>query len=253
MRLGVKFATACILAVLSSAASGATLAADLVVLTNQGAAPTVRALSAAFSRQSGNNVTVLQVEGAELERRLTDGTADVMTANPQVMGDLVMNGRVVAATAAPFMSAGLGLSVRAGAPKPNISTVESYRAALLAAKSVGYSRGCSGTNVGEGIAQLGIAEQLAGKTTRTENGPVTDYLARGEIEVGIQQTNIMVGVAGSDYVGPLPGNMNKPCVFNAAVITASRQQDAARALMRYMVSPAAAPVLRATYTEPPAP
>jgi molybdate transport system substrate-binding protein len=248
-----KFAAVCVLAVLGWTMPGTAQAADLLVLTNQGAAPTVRALATAFSRASGHNVTVVQEEGAALERRLTDGTADVMTGNPQVVGDLVTNGRVVAATAAPFMRAGLGLSVRAGAPKPNISTVESYRAALLGARSIGYSRGCSGTNVGEGITQLGIADQLAAKTTRTENGPVTDYLARGEVEVGIQQTNIMVGVAGSDYVGPLPGAMNKPCTFHAAVITASKQQDAARAFMRYMLSAEAAPVLRATHVEPATP
>jgi molybdate transport system substrate-binding protein len=248
--MGAKFIAACVLAVLGLA-PGAADAADLVVLTNQGAAPNVRALATAFARQSGHNVTVQQVEAADLERRVTDGTADVMTGNPQAITDAVTKGQVVAATAMPFMSAGLGLSVRAGAPKPNISTVDSYRATLLAARSVGYSRGCSGTNVAQGIGELGIADQLAAKTTRTENGPVTDYLARGDVEVGIQQTNIMVGVAGSDYVGPLPGAMNKPCVFNAAVIATSKQQDAARAFLNYMTSAAAAPILRSTNAEPP--
>jgi molybdate transport system substrate-binding protein len=234
-----------------SMASGTALAAELVLLANQGTAPNVRALAAAFARQSGHTVTVEQVAGEDLERRLTDGSADVMTGNPQAIADAVMKRQVVPETAAPFMSAGLGLSVRAGAPKPNISTVDSYKATLLAARSVGYSRGCSGNNVAQGIGELGIADQLAAKTTRTENGPVTDYLARGDVEVGIQQTNIMVGVAGSDYVGPLPGAMNKPCVFSAAVVTTSKQPDAARALLRYMTSAEAAPILRSTHAEPP--
>jgi molybdate transport system substrate-binding protein len=147
--------------------------------------------------------------------------------------------------------AGLGVSVRAGAPKPDISTVDSYKAALLAAKSIGYSRGCSGTHVAEGIAQLGLTDQLKTKTTLTENGPVTDYVARGDIEIGIQQTNIMVGVPGTDYVGPVPGYLNKPCPTSAALPTTAKQPAAAREFIRFMVSPEAAPLLRKTHAEPP--
>ena len=156
-------------------------------------------------------MTVIQADDAALEQRLNDGTADLITGNPGPIDELVKNGKVVASTVTPFVLAGLGLSVRAGAPKPDISTVEAYKATLLAAKSIGYSRGCSGTNIGEGIAQLGLTEQLKAKTMFTTGGPVTDYLARGDFEIGIQQTNIMVGVPGTDYVGPLPGFLNKPC------------------------------------------
>ncbi len=170
------------------------MAADLVILTNQGATPGGRELAAAFSRASGHNVTVIQADDAILQQRLDDGTADLITGNPGPIEELVRNGKVVAGTVTPFVRAGLGLSVRAGAPKPDISTVEAYKATLLAAKSIGYSRGCSGTNVGEGIAQVGLTEQLKDKTIFTTSGPVTDYVARGDFEIGIQQTNIMVGV-----------------------------------------------------------
>src|SRR4029079_13967623 len=118
------------------------------------------------------------------------------------------------------------------------------------AKSIGYSRGCSGTNVGEGIEQLGLAERLKDKTILTNRGPVTAYLARGDFDIGIQQTNIMVGVPGTDYVGPLPGFLNKPCQSNVALLTASKQQDAARAMIKFMISPEAAPLLRKTRVEP---
>ena len=111
------------------------------------------------------------------------------------------------------MLAGLGVSVRAGAPKPDISTVEAYKAALMAAKSIGYSFGCSGSTWRKVSSKLGLTEQLKAKKVRTGGaaGPVTDFLARGEFEIGIQQTNIMVGVPGTDYVGPVPGGVNKPC------------------------------------------
>jgi len=225
-------------------------AAEITILVNQGATPGVRELAAAFSRASGHKVTVIQADEAILQQRLNDGTADLITGNPGPIDELVRNGKVVTGTVTPFVRAGLGLSVRAGAPKPDISTVEAYKATLLAAKSIGYSRGCSGTNIGEGIEQLGLTEQLKNKTIFTTGGPVTDYLARGDFEIGIQQTNIMVGVAGTDYVGPLPGFLNKPCTSSVGLLTKSKQPEAARAMIRFMISPEAEPLLRKTYVEP---
>jgi molybdate transport system substrate-binding protein len=250
MRSCATFAAACLVGTVGLMAQGAPAPNELIILTNQGATPGVRALAGAFARTSGRTVTVLQEEGAALERRLASGPADLITANPDVMEGYVKNGRAVAATVTPFVLAGLGLSVRAGAPKPDIRTVEAYKAALVAAKSIGYSRGCSGTHIAEGIEQLGLTEPLKAKTIRTTNGPVTDYLARGDFELGIQQTNIMVGVAGTDYVGPLPGFLNKPCPSSVALLTVSKQPDAARAMIRFMVSAEAAPLLRKTHVEP---
>src|SRR5688572_11886340 len=170
-------AAACILGSLALTPREVTTAVELTILTNQGATPGVRELAAAFSRTSGHKVTVIQEEGAALERRINTGPADLVTGNPPAIDALVKSGKVVAGTVTPFVLAGLGLSVRAGVPKPDISTVDAYKAALLAAKSIGYSRGCSGTNVAEGIAQLGLTEQLKAKTSFTTGGPVTDALA----------------------------------------------------------------------------
>lgn len=250
MRVSARFAGVCLLSILGVAVPRPSIAADLVILTNQGATPGVKELADAFARVSGHHVTVLQVEGDALEQRIISGPADLVTANPDTLEGLIKSRRVVASTVKPFVLAGLGLSVRAGAPKPDISTVEAYKATLLAAKSIGYSRGCSGTHVAEGIAQLGLSEQLKAKTMLTAGGPVTDYLARGDFDIGIQQTNIMVGVAGTDYVGPLPGFLNKPCPSSVALLATSKEPDAARAMIEFMVSPAAAPLLRKTHVEP---
>jgi molybdate transport system substrate-binding protein len=246
-----KFAAAaCLLAALGFSSQGVVTAAELVILTNQGATPGVKELAAAFERAGGHKVTVIQVEGDALERTINSGQADLVTGNPDTIDELVKNGKVVASTVTPFVLAGLGLSVRAGAPKPDISTVDAYKATLLAAKSIGYSRGCSGTHIAEGITQLGLTEQLKAKTTFTSGGPVTDFLARGDFEIGIQQTNIMVGVPGTDYVGPLPGFLNKPCPSSVALLRISKEPDAARALIKFMISPQAAPLLRKTHVEP---
>ena len=245
-----KFSAACLMGAMAVMSAPATAASDLIVLTNQGATPGVRELAAAFSRASGHHVTVIQQEADTLEQRINTGPADLVTANPGAIEELVKKGKIVPGTVTPFVLAGLGLSVRAGAPKPDISTMDAYRATLMAAKSIGYSRGCSGTNVADGIARLGLTEQLKAKTILTNGGPVAEALARGDFEIGIQQTNIMVGVPGTEYVGPLPGTLNKACPSSVALLTSSKEPDAARAMIKFMVSAEAAPLLRKTHVEP---
>ena len=235
MRACRTFAAACLGAVLGFPGSlppGAAQAAELVVLSNQGATPGVRELAAAFARASGHKVTVLQEAGAALDQRLANGPADLITSNPEQIEGLVKKGQVLAGTSVPFALAGLGVSVRAGAPKPDISTVEAYKAALLAAKSIGYSHGCSGTHAAEGIEALGLTAQLKSKTVYSDGGPVVEFLAKGDFELGIQQTNIMVGAPGTDYVGAPPGFLNKPCPSSVALLAVSKEPDAARAMIR---------------------
>lgn len=225
-------------------------AADLVIVTNQGATPGVRELAAAFSAKGDHRVTVVQAEGDALEQRLAAGTVDLVTQNPGPLDALVRQGKIDAASVTPFVRAELGVAVKAGAAKPDISTPDAYKATLLAAKSVGYSRGCSGTNAAASVAKLGLTEALKEKTRFTTDGPVTDYLARGDFEIGIQQTNIMLGVPGVDFVGPVPAPLNVPCQSNVGVVIGSKAPDAAREFIRFMVSPEAAPLLRKTHVEP---
>ena len=231
---------------------GAVNAADLIILGNQGALPGVRALATGFAAASGHRVTVLEESGSALKQRIAEGPADLITLSPEAMAELERSGALVPGSVTPFVLAGLGVSVRAGAPKPDISTVEAYRQTLLSAKSIGYSRGCSGQNIAEGIARLGLTEVLKPKIQLTGGGtgPVTFYLARGDFELGIQQSNIMVGAPGTDYVGPVPGEMNKPCPNSVALLKVSRQAEAAREMIRFMISPAAAPLLRQVHEEP---
>jgi molybdate transport system substrate-binding protein len=243
-----RVAAACFLGVLGALPQGTAQAAELTILTNQGATPGVRELAAAFERASGHKVTVIQ---ETLDQRLaSNGSADLVASNPGPIEDLVKKGKVVAGTVTPFVLAGLGLSVRSGVPKPDISTVEAYKAALLAAKSIGYSRGCSGTHIAEGIEKLGLTAQLKPKTKFTADGPVVEFLAKGDFDIGIQQTNIMVGAPGTDYVGALPGFLNVPCPSSVAVVASSKEPEAARAMIRFMTSPEAAPLLRKTHVEP---
>ena len=239
--------------IIASIAGGAMAhAAEIIVLASQGNPPGLNALAAAFARESGHKVTVLQETGKALEERIASGPADLIAGGPEALEAHVKKGRVVAGTATPYMLAPLGVSVRAGAPKPDISTVEAYKKTLLAAKSIGYSRGCSGEHVARGIAQLGLTEQLKPKIVLTGGGtgPVTFFLARGDFELGIQQSNIMVGAPGTDFVGPVPGSVNIPCPSSVGLLTVSKERDAAQAMIKFMISPAAAPLLRKVHEEP---
>jgi molybdate transport system substrate-binding protein len=228
--------------------------AERVVLSGQGATPGVREVAAAFARTSGHKVTVLQPANAELQQRLDNGPADLLVGSPEPIDDLVKKGRLVSDTVTPWVLAGLGVSVRAGAPKPDIGTGRGLQGGAHRRQVDRLLVRLQRDQCGGRHRKLGLAEQLKPKTTRTGSqgggGPVTDYLARGDFELGIQQSNIMVGVPGTDYVGPVPGFLNKPCPSSVAMPTVSREPEAARALIRFMVSPEAAPLVRKTYVEP---
>ena len=139
MGLRGTFAIVCMLAALVALPQNPAGAAELVVLANPGAMPGLRELGAAFSHETGHTITIIQEGVPEVERRLAaNEPGDLISANPPGIEGLLKKGKVIAGTAVPFQAAGLGLSVRAGVPKPDISTVETYKTTLLNAKSIGY-------------------------------------------------------------------------------------------------------------------
>jgi molybdate transport system substrate-binding protein len=231
--------------------SGAGQAAELWIMTTMGPSTGVFEVAAGFEKATKNKVTVTFETGASLDQKLqSNAPADLIASGPGQVEDLMQKGKVAPGTNTPFGLAGLGASVKAGAPRPDISTLDAYKAVLLAAKSVGYSRGCSGTHAAEGIEKLGIGEQMKPKIKLTGGGPVAEYLAKGDFELGIQQTNVLVGVPGTDYIGPLPGFANKPCPFNIGLMAVSKQQELAREMMKFMTSPEAISLLQKGHMEP---
>ena len=243
MRLG-RHAAAAAVGFMALSIQATAQSADLVVLTSQGSESGLRQIAAGFEKATGHKVTFSTMAKEKLD------SADLIAPNSEGMEALVKSGKVVAGTVTPFGLAGLGVSVRAGAPRPDIGTVETFKAALIAAKSVGYSRGCSGSHTAAGIAELGIADQLKAKTVLTDGGPVAQFLAKGDFEIGIQQTNVLVGMPGTDYVGPLPGFLNKPCRFSAGLLANSKQETLALAMLKYMTMPEAGEWVRKGYMDP---
>jgi molybdate transport system substrate-binding protein len=143
------------------------------------------------------------------------------------------------------------MAVRAGAPKPDISSVDAFKRALLEAKSIAYSDSASGVYVSTELFQrLGIADQVVGKSKMIPAEPVGAVVARGEAEIGLQQASELLPVPGIDYVGPLPAELQKITVFSAGVAAGAKEPDAARALISCLASPAATAAIKKSGLEP---
>ena len=202
----------------------------------------------AFTRLTAHQVVVNQA-AATLEPG-ADSRSDLIALYGEPMASAVRQGRVVAGSSTNFARAAVGLSVRSGAPWPDISTPEAFSRTLLGARSVCYSFGGSGHVAARAIEKLGIAGEMKAKTVRSERGPAAGYVARGEAEMAIQQFNVSKPVAGTDYVGHLPDDLHEYVVFTIAIATGSKEQEAARALIEFVTSPEAAPLLRRGMMEP---
>jgi molybdate transport system substrate-binding protein len=143
------------------------------------------------------------------------------------------------------------MCVRAGAPKPDISTVEAFRQVLLSAGSIAYSASASGVYIEtEMYRRLGIHEQVMPKSRRIYSERVGSVVARGEAEIGFQQVSELLPIEGIEYVGTIPEAVQQPTIFSAGLAANAREPEAARAFIRYLASPDAAPALTRTGLEP---
>jgi molybdate transport system substrate-binding protein len=255
MRTASNAAIAGIFGVLSMTSTGAVQAAEITILAGQGVVSAVRDLAPAFEQASGNKVVVSYEVGPGLMNKVnSDAPADVVTHFPDMIDELIKKGKVRAGTGAVIARAGLGAAVKTGAPKPDLGSAEAFKRAMLAAKSVAYSRtGASGLYAAKLMERLGIAEEMKAKTVLVDGVPVAAVVAKGEAEIGLQQINVILPVPGVDYAGPLPPELQDYVVFGAGVLTVSKAPDAATAMVKFMSAPAAAPLIRKSGMEPPVP
>jgi molybdate transport system substrate-binding protein len=164
--------------------------------------------------------------------------------------DLIKQGKLVPDSRVVVATSGVGVAIRAGAPKPDM-TSEGIKKALLAAKSIAYSTGPSGVHIARLIDKWSITEQVRGKIVPPRTGtPIGEVVARGEAEIGFQQVSELLPVKGIDYLGPLPADINEITAFAAAVHKAAAAPEAGRALLKFLTAPAAAPIIRKTGMEP---
>lgn len=176
---------------------------------------------------------------------------DVVILAADALEELIKQGKVVPGSRVDLVRSAIGVAVRAGAPKPDISTVEALKRTLLNATSIAYSASASGVYLSHEMFQrLSIADQISAKCKRIANEPVGAVVARGEAEIGFQQISELLPVPGIAYVGPLPREVQKVTVFSAGIAVGAKQPDAARALIKFLASPAAAPAIKKSGLEP---
>jgi len=231
--------------------NGPAHAAQITILVNQGALSGVRDLAAGFEKASGHKVVIDFVGLPEQAEKInTDAPGDVVVNFMPAFEDLIKRNKVVGSVV-EFARAGNGVALRAGAPKHDISTAEGFKQAMLNARSIGHSNGGTGPYNTRLFQKLGIYDQIKDKIKIIQGKPVAVAVADGEVEIGIQQTNVIQPVAGTQYLGPLPPDLIEYGHFGVAVRNVSKNQDVARELIKFMTSPEAAALLRKTAMEPP--
>jgi len=245
----VSKAAALGLASLLVSASGAD-SAEIKVMISGGLTAAYRALTPEFERATGNKVVTafgpsMGNTPEAIPVRIARGEpVDVLIMVGYALGGLIEQGKVVAGSRVDLVRSPIGMAVRAGSPRPDISSVDAFKRALLQAKSVAYSDSASGVYVGTELFQrLGIAGEMKAKSRMIPGEPVGAVVARGEAEIGFQQISELLPVPGIDLIGPLPPEIQKITVFSAGVAVGAKEPDAGRALIKFLASPAAAPTM----------
>ena len=240
-------------------ASGAG-AAEVRVMISGGLTAAYKALVPDFERTTGHKVitaygpsmgTTVNAIPVRLER---GEPADVLIMVGYALGDLAKQGKVIAGSSVDLVKSPIGMAVKSGAPKPDISSVDALKRTLLAAKSIVYSDpakgGASGVYFAHVVEQLGIADQLKSRTILVPGAQAGDVVAKGEAEIGVGQASEIVPVAGAQLVGPLPGEFASVTAFSAAIGAGTKSAEAAKSLILFLTGPSAAPVLKSKGFQP---
>jgi len=210
-----------------------------------------------FERASGNTVrATFAPPGALLKKFESGALADVFLTGSDAIDRLIGEGKILPGRI-DFATTGIGICVRKGAPKPDVSTPEALRRALLKARSVGYAAPSGGSITGPHIermfARLGIADQMAAKAKLAAGGPngrVSVLVSSGEAEIGLQQASELLSNPDVVVIGMLPAELQQTTIYSGGITTRAKQDDAARALIKALKDPATAPVWKAKGLEP---
>jgi molybdate transport system substrate-binding protein len=227
-------------------------AAEIKVLATRSIMTVLDKIGPEFERTMGHKLNVSTDIAIRMVRRIQAGEPfDFLVAAPGQIDGLIKEGKIVAETRTNLTRSGIGVQVRAGAPKPDVSTVEAFKRALLNAKSVAYLKeGQSGVYLAGLIERLGIAEAIKSKVTRPDSDIVSELVARGEVELGMVVTTQIMTTPGVELVGPLPPEIQSYIVFTAGISANSKAPDAARDLLTFLKGPLALPVIKEQGMEP---
>ena len=205
-----------------------------------------------FERASGHHVEVSYDPAKLMMERVGRGeSADAIILGGGAIEDLVKQKKVTPASKRVVASCGVGLAVRAGAPKPDIGSVDAFKRALLAAKSIAWTQqGASGIYFTGLIEKLGIADQIKAKAARQAGGLIGELVAEGKAELAVQQIPELLAVRGVELVGPLPKEIQQTTVSSAGIFAGSKNAEAAEALLAFLKTRESAAVFKAKGLEP---
>jgi molybdate transport system substrate-binding protein len=227
-------------------------AADVKVMASAAIKEAYLELVPQFEKSTEHKVSTTWAGTVDMTKRLNAGEVFdlIIMAGPSI-DEFIKQGKLVAGSRVDLAKSGVGVAVRAGAPKPDISSADAVKRAMLAAKSIAYSTGPSGVYIAALFQRMGIADQIKDKVKIGAPGvPIGGIIARGEAEIGFQQVSELLPVAGIDYIGPLPPDIQQITVFASGIHTGATQADAAKALVKFLTSPQAAPVIKKKGMEP---
>jgi molybdate transport system substrate-binding protein len=225
---------------------------EIKVMTSNALRAALGELAPAFERAHGHKIAASFDPAQRMLKRIAAGeTADLAISNTLAINQLTKEGVIAAGSRRTLARFGIGIAVRAGAPKPDIGSAEAFKRALLDAKSVACTvEGASGIHFTKLIEQLGIAEQVNAKARRRAGGLIGELVAGGEAELAVQQIPELLAVPGIELVGPLPQALQVNSVLEAGVFTASNQPEAAKALIEFLATPNSLRVFKAKGFEP---
>ncbi|WP_018259968.1 substrate-binding domain-containing protein [Methylobacterium sp. WSM2598] len=237
--------------------TGPSHAAEIHVLVSGAFTGAFRTIVPRFEQASGHTLILswgpsFGTTKDALPVRIAAGEdADVLLIVGSSLDKLVAEGRFVPASRTAIAQSRIGVGVKTGATKPDVSSIDALRQALLAAGSIGYSEGASGVFVSTDLLKrLGIADRVAGKMRKITGELVGEAVARGEVELGIQQVSELLSVGGVDFVGPLPDEVQKASPMTAAVSEKSKQIEAAKEFVAFLSTPDARQDLKRSGLDP---
>ena len=225
-------------------------AAEITILASQGSISGARDLAAGFQSKTGHKVTATQ-EANVMAKVNSGAPADLVIANPPVIDDLIRQGKVVGERV-DYARAGIGVAIKAGAPKPPLRNTEDFVRLLRNAKSIGYSTVGSGLMAANIIKNLGLTEELKARTKFLDGFPAAEAVARGEVEIALQQINVILPVAGAELAGPLPPEIQQYNHFAVGVLAVSKEREVATAMAKFMGAKENEALVRKSGLDPPA-
>ncbi len=230
-----------ICAVAGWALTGTAHAAEITVMGTQAVKAAYSELVPDFERSSQHKVSTAWVGSSDIMKRMKDGeVVDLVLLASGSIDELVKLGKIVPGSRVDLAKSGVGMAVRAGALKPDISTSEALKRTLLAAKSIGISSGSSANYLVGLFQRMGIADELKPKIKQIAPGlAVGEIVARGEAEIGFQQVSELLPIAGITFVGPLPPDIQNKTLYSGGIHTGAKAPEAATALLQFLKSPAA--------------